>query len=230
MTSPATTELAADPRVRAGMAAQLELRRKRLAAGERSLGWKLGFGTTAAMEKLGIAAPLVGFLTDRSVIAAGETPSVEGWVRPMLEPEIAATVGAVPAQGEIEAVGPAFELADVDPPPEDVEAILAANIFHRGVVLAEPAAVSRVAPGDLRAELQRPGGKREAIADPQAATGQLAGLVRHVAALLEAFGHALQPGEIVICGSLVPPIAVAGGDGMRYRLEPVGELAIALAA
>ena len=64
MSCPRTTELAADPRVRRGMEAQLAGRERRLAGGETSLGWKLGFGSAEAMEGLGITAPLVGFLTD----------------------------------------------------------------------------------------------------------------------------------------------------------------------
>ena len=66
MSSQRTAELAADPRVRRGLEAQLAARERRLAAGERPLGWKLGFGSPEARERLDTAAPLVGFLTDRS--------------------------------------------------------------------------------------------------------------------------------------------------------------------
>ena len=43
-----------DPRVARGMKAQLEQRRERIAAGEKALGWKVGFGAPAAMGKLKI--------------------------------------------------------------------------------------------------------------------------------------------------------------------------------
>ena len=41
-----------DPRVARGMQAQLELRRKRLAAGDAPLGGKVGFGAPAFQERL----------------------------------------------------------------------------------------------------------------------------------------------------------------------------------
>ena len=67
-----------DPRIARGMAAQLARRRERLDAGEQPLGWKVGFGAPAAMEKLKLAAPLVGFLTDQALVASDATFSLAG--------------------------------------------------------------------------------------------------------------------------------------------------------
>jgi 2-keto-4-pentenoate hydratase len=52
---------------------QLTLRQARLDAGETSLGWKVGFGAPAALERLGLDAPLVGFLTG-SLAPSGAGP------------------------------------------------------------------------------------------------------------------------------------------------------------
>ena len=49
-----------DARVVRGMQAQLELRRRRLDGGDEPLGWKVGFGAPAMLERLGISGPLVG--------------------------------------------------------------------------------------------------------------------------------------------------------------------------
>ena len=54
-----------DQRILRGMAVQLGRRRERLDAGEQPLGWKVGFGAPAAMQKLAIQTPLIGFLTDQ---------------------------------------------------------------------------------------------------------------------------------------------------------------------
>jgi 2-keto-4-pentenoate hydratase len=85
-----------DPRVARGMKAQLADRRARIAAGETSLGWKVGFGAQAAMENLKISAPLVGFLMKRGLVPVGT--SLKGWVKPEVEPEIAIhkPISAVP--------------------------------------------------------------------------------------------------------------------------------------
>ncbi len=72
------------------MHAQLARRAEMLASGRRHLGWKVGFGSAAAMQRLGLAAPLVGFLTDGSRLESGAACRIAGWTRAVLEPEIAA--------------------------------------------------------------------------------------------------------------------------------------------
>jgi 2-keto-4-pentenoate hydratase len=215
------------------MEAQLADRERRLAAGEASLGWKLGFGSAEAMDRLGIAAPLVGFLTDRSPLRSGDAARIGDWARPAVEPEVAVRLGAdLPPGGDreaaadaIAAIAPAFELADVDPPPTDVVEILAGNIFHRHVVLADEMSVDPAEFAGLRAVVTHNGDERE-VTDPQAVTGELVGLIRHVADLLGALGASLRAGEILICGSIVPPIGVSPGDVIAYRLDPVGAIAL----
>jgi 2-keto-4-pentenoate hydratase len=217
------------------MEAQLAERDRRLATGESALGWKVGFGSAKAMKPLAIAAPLIGFLTDRSPLQPGAEALVGDWARPVLEPEIAVRVGTDLAPGggleaaaeAIGAIGPAYELVDVDPPPNDVAAILAGNIFHRHVVFDPQAEVEPERFGTLRASIVRNGDERR-VSDPQAATGEIVGVVRHVADLLGAFAQSLRAGELVICGSIIPPISVAPGDLVAYRLDPVGAITLRL--
>src|SRR5262249_47747113 len=82
-----------DPRIVRGMEAQLARRHSRLAAGDSSLGWKVGFGAPAAMKKFQITAPLVGYLLKSGGLASGATASLRGWIKPVAEPEIAVVVG-----------------------------------------------------------------------------------------------------------------------------------------
>ena len=48
----------------------------------------------------------------------------------------------------------------------------------------------------------------------------------HVAKTLEAAGESLERGDMVICGSIVPALAIAPGDEVEVRLEPLGSLAV----
>jgi hypothetical protein len=57
-----------DERIFRGMAAQLARRRELLNAGIEPLGWKLAFGSPAAMSRLRITAPLVGFLMRNALV------------------------------------------------------------------------------------------------------------------------------------------------------------------
>ncbi len=228
-----------DQRILRGMAVQLGRRRERLDAGEQPLGWKVGFGAPAAMQKLAIQAPLIGFLTDQALVATGATVSLAGWSKPVAEPEIAVYMGRNLSAGAdrdtveaaIAGLGPAIELADVDRPPDDVERILAGNIYQRGIVVG-PCDASRaggVVDG-LHGHVARNGSAFAQTSDPQALTGNLIDIVRHVAETLAAFGQTLRAGQIVITGSIVPPLWVEASEEIVFKLDPVGSVSIRFAA
>jgi 2-keto-4-pentenoate hydratase len=223
-----------DPRVARGMAAQLAARRERLAAGERALGWKVGFGAPAAMERLGTSAALVGFLTDRGLVPSGGNCSVAGWANPVYEPEVAAHMrrdvpgggGRAAAAAAIAGLGPALELADVDPLPADPEAILAGNIFHRRVVLGPPQPGAELA--GVRARVLVDGDEVTATDRSDEATGGPVAVVAHVADVLAAVGERLRAGEVVITGSIVPPAPAPPGRRVRFELGRLGAVEVAL--
>jgi 2-keto-4-pentenoate hydratase len=218
MSSQRTAELAADPRVRRGMEAQLAMRRDRLAAGDEPLGWKVGFGTPQAFDKLGTRAPLVGFLMRSALVPSGSSYSLDGFSGPALEPEVAVRVGE---RGAAAALGPAFEIADVEP-TDDVERILAGDIFQRGVMLG-PMAERPTLDAAARVVVN---GEATTVADPEALPGRIPVLLAHVAELLPAFGEELRAGDIVITGSMMPPLGVGPGDRVEYELEGVGSVSI----
>jgi 2-keto-4-pentenoate hydratase len=207
-----------DPRIAAGVRRQSALRRDRLDAGAKLIGWKVGFGAAAAMEKLRISAPLVGFLLDRALLPSGASVAIGGWHKPVAEPEIAIHLGrdvaagadAEAARAAVAALGPAIEVADVDCPMDDVEAILAGDIFQRHVILgARDASRARARLDGLTGRVVRSGQTIDVPADLQANTGDLIGIVRHVADMAAAMGEGLRAGHFIIAGSVVPPCFVA---------------------
>ena len=58
------------------------------------------------------------------------------------------------------------------------------------------------------------------------ATGDLDGLVKHVAKTLKAAGAELERGDMVICGSIVPALSVSPGDTVEVSLAPLGSLTV----
>src|SRR5262245_16537191 len=170
-----------DPRVVRGMRVQLDLRRQRLAGGDKSLGWKVGFGAPAMLKQLGISGPLVGFLTQNARVQSGGSVSLAGWTKPVAEPEIAVHIGRdVPAGADrdtataaIAGISPAIELVDVHTPPQDPERILGENIYQRHVVLGGtgPARVG-AKPDGLTCRILRYGQESARTTDPQANPGQ----------------------------------------------------------
>lgn len=224
------TNVLEDLRVERGVRAQLAAREKLISAGARPIGWKIGFGAPAAMVKLGIAAPLTGFMMDRNLVEPGATVSLAGWSKPLAETEIAVHMGRDLGGGasrsevvnSVAALGPAIELADLDAPPVDPEAILSGNIYHRHVVLGpkDAARAGAVLEG-WSGRVSRNGTEIAHVTDLEANTGALLDLVAHVADVLSAAGERLRAGDVIICGSVVPPIELNAGDReIAFRLDP----------
>jgi 2-keto-4-pentenoate hydratase len=218
------------------MEAQLKTLRARRTAGEKSIGWKVGFGAPAIMRQLGITAPLVGFLTGRARVEDGATVSLAGWKKPVFEPEIAVHLDAdVPGGSDLEAakraiagIGPAIELADLSqaPTPDTLEAVVAGNIYNRNVIVG-PCDRSRADArfDGLTARISRRGAEVAKTTDLTANTGDPIWLVRHVADLLAAFGERLQASEFIILGSVVPPLFLeAADDRVAFHVDPIGSV------
>jgi 2-keto-4-pentenoate hydratase len=202
-----------DPRVERGMRAQLELRRKRLDGGDQALGWKVGFAAPAMQEQLKISGPLVGFLTRNARVQSGGNVSFAGWAKPVAEPEIAVHIGRdVPAGAD----------------HATASAAIAGNIYQRHVVLggAGPARTGAGSDG-LTCRIIRRGAESARTSNPQGNTGEWVGIVRHVADVLAAFGEKLSAGEIIITGSVVPPLTIEPGeDRIAFEVDPVGSVSV----
>lgn len=216
-----------DPRIVNGMRQQLRRRSELLAEGKKPLGWKLAFGGPAAMQRLQLNAPLVGFLMQDAVVASGSAISFAGWKKPAAEPELTVYLGKDVLAGSdrktviaaIAGLGPAIEVADVDHPSEDVEGTLAGNIFQRHVILG--ACDTSHAGGrlsGLNARVIRNAQELVSTSDLEALTGELITIVGHVADLLSFFGEKLCAGHAIIAGSITPPIWVQAGDGLVFHL------------
>ena len=223
---------AIDPRVAAGLPAQLTRRAQLLAGGAEPVGWKVGFNMPAVQRAFGITQPFSGFLTTASLLAAGDAHSLAGAGQPMAEPELAIHIGAelaadcdrVAAEAAISGFGPAIEVADVDPSLTELTEIVATNVFHRAVVFGDPVAgipISGVVAcvafnGDAVGE-----------AAPLEATLDPVEVVRLIARTIGTAGEHLRPGDRIIGGSLVPPPVVTPSDELTLDLGPLGSLSLA---
>ena len=196
--------------VERGTAALLTRRREILAQGAEPLGWKIGFNVPATQKRLGIDAPLAGFLTTDSLIedSWNEYPVI-------VESEVALEIGA--DGRSIAALLPALEIADEPDLDLEIEQILAGNIFHRAVAFGP------------RVETQEPGAARilvngeEQHTVPAEETGErLEAMIEAVAARLADAGEELRAGDLIITGIIAPPHKAEPGDTVRLELEALG--------
>jgi 2-keto-4-pentenoate hydratase len=225
-----------DPRIAAGMRQQLALRSRGLDQGARQIGWKVGMGAPAVRQKLGLTAPIIGFLLDRALLPSGAEVSLQGWQKPVAEAEIAAYLGRdlapgadrAAARAAIAALGPAIELADVDCPMDDIERVLAGDIFQRHVLLGPSDPTRALARLDgLVGRVTRSGQDVPVPADLETNIGEIVAIVQHVADVAGALGDGLRAGQFIICGSLTPPMFLEPGDsGIEFALDPVGSVSV----
>ncbi len=202
-----------------GMRLLLARRAADVAGGAAPVGWKIGFNAPAVQQHFGLSEPVVGYLIDTRVSPDGATVHVDGWTAPAVEVEVAIRVGD---RGEVAGLAPALELVDLDLPFDDLEAILAGNVFQRGVVFGEE--VPGVDPWEVRVAVTRD--------DDTVAEGALsedpATTVAFVRAFLAAHGAALEVGDRIIAGSMIAPLAVAPGDALDVTFGPLGRLGVSV--
>jgi 2-keto-4-pentenoate hydratase len=189
-------------------------RRERLAQSAEPVGWKIGFNISVAQQKLGIDAPLAGFLSTDGLLESGAEVSLsDGPV--VVESEVAVELGD--DARSIVALLPALEVAD---PPDldlDVETILAGNIFHRAVAFGprvetrEPGAARILVNGEVEHEV-----------GPAETAAHLDDMVEAVRRRLLAADEDLSPGDRIITGVIAPPHAANPGDQVRLELAELG--------
>ena len=218
--------------VRAAFAQQLRERGALVDAGAQPLGWKLGAGSPAAMAKLDIEGPLVGYLLEDGQITSGATASVAGWINARIETEIAVRIGEQLAPGStlsdckraISSIALAFELVDVDVAGANAEEMLRRNVFNRAVVLGEWMVTQGVPPVSVLLDDQL---VTDAV-DPLAVVGDLAELVGHVAEVLAANDTSLASGSVILTGAVAPPPPASPGQHWTASASTLGQIAITI--
>jgi 2-keto-4-pentenoate hydratase len=201
--------------VQRGTTALLTRRRQILAKGAEPVGWKVGFNLPEFQEKLGIDGPLAGFLTSNGLLEDGAVWSLASEGQVIVESEVAVELGD--DARSIAALLPALELADPPDLSQDVETILAGNIFHRAVAFGPR--METKTPGAARILLN---GQEQHAVDAERAGGDLERMVEAVAGRLADADEQLRPGDRIITGVLAPPHRAEPGDTVRLELEAVG--------
>jgi 2-keto-4-pentenoate hydratase len=197
-----------------GTTAMLVRRRELLAQGAEPIGWKVGFNLSAAQEKLGIDGPLAGFLSSDGLLEDGAEVSLDDGPL-VIESEVAVELGD--DARSIVALLPALEVADQPDLDQDVETILAGNIFHRAVAFGPR--VETNAPGGGRVLVN---GEVEHVMAPGETGAHLEEMVEVVRRRLAAVDEDLLPGQRIITGILAPPHVAHPGDRVRLELDGLG--------
>lgn len=223
----------ADITIEDAYAIQQKMLARRLAAGEKVVGKKIGVTSQAVMNMLGVFQPDFGWLTDGMVFNEGESVPANTLIQPKAEGEIAFLlkktlqgpgVTAADVLAATEGVMACFEIVDsrIRDWKIKIQDTVADNascgVFVLGDRLVDPRDVDL---GTCGMVLEK-NGEIVATGAGAAALGHPANAVAWLANTLGRLGIALEAGEVVLSGSLGIMVPVQAGDNLRVTIGGIG--------
>jgi 2-keto-4-pentenoate hydratase len=219
----------------AAYAVQLDQIERRVAAGGRVVGRKIGLTSPAVQAQLGVDRPDFGFLLEDMACPAGEPIDAGRLLQPRIEAEIAFVLGADLDAADVGEADVAAATATVVAALEIVDSRIAGwdisildtvadnassglfvlGLDHRPLRTVDlVGAVMTLHRGD---EVVSTGSGAACLGNPLAAVAWLARAAhRH--------GRPLRAGEVVLSGALGPMVAVAAGDDFHATIGGLGEV------
>ena len=210
---------------------------RRLAAGERLVGAKLGLTSKAKQRVMNVDAPLHGWVTDRMLLPYGEPVDLTRFIQPRVEPEIAfllardvatpATVTSILAATE--AVFAAVDVLDSRYDdfrfrlPDVIADNASAGAFLLGSNAVPPADLD-----DLRLLgcVLRVNGEVVATAAGAASMGHPAAAVAWLANRLATREQKLRAGMLIFSGGLTEPVPLQVGTAVTAELDGLGAIEV----
>ncbi len=214
---------------------------RRLADGERVVGKKIGVTSAAVQDALGVHQPDFGWLTDRMACDDGaEMPISTQLIQPRAEGEIAFELSrrlAGPGVTEADVlaatrvVRPCFEIVDsrIRDWKIRIEDTIADNASSGFFVVGKDAVDPRGVDLVGCAMLVHKNGKELSRGTGAATLGSPLAAVAWLANTLGGYGAALEAGEIILSGALVPLEPVRAGDRMSLTIDGIGSASVVFA-
>jgi 2-keto-4-pentenoate hydratase len=211
--------------------------RRRLAAGARVHGHKVGLSSKAMQDMMGVDEPDYGHLLDDMALTQGTPVAASHFLLPRVEVEVGFILGAdLPGEGCTvedvlrctEAVAPAIELIDsrIADWKIGLPDTIADNASSAGYVLGE----ARVKPSDIDVRAIDAtltlNGEQVAAGCSDAVLGNPAWSVAWLARTVARFGVRLEAGHVVLPGSCTRAYDVRAGDVATADFAGLGTVSL----
>ena len=222
-----------------GLAAQLAS--ASLQSARAPAGFKIGATTKRMQDYLGLQTPAAGFMPESSLHGAGSTIAVARFLNPGVECELAMHLAhdlppgpCTPQQAAaaVDQLMAAIEIVEnryADLAAFGAPALIADQVLHAAAVLGEPFAGWRdldllTLPGRIMVDgaVRGEGVGGDLLGDPMRALAWLAG-----SAEAAAFGG-LRAGQVVMLGSVAPPVWLDGPARVEVRFPPLPPVTLML--
>jgi 2-keto-4-pentenoate hydratase len=213
---------------------QLALIDRRVAAGERQLGWKVGLTSKAIQDQFGFHEPVfAGVLeTQPSGYVFGSTELTNAGIETELCMRLAhgleGTVSMAQVREAIDVVQPSFEIIETRGDPRQIMMLLADNGQARSVVAGAPVPLTPdLALEQVSAHIDI-NGREMATGLGSAVLGNPLNSVVWLARKLGEYGRCLRPKDIVMTGSFVRQFPLATGDVAVAEFSGIGRVETAI--
>ena len=218
-------------------AVQAEVTARRLVAGERVIGAKLGLTSRAKQVQMNVAEPMYGVLFSGGVHPAGEPVVVDELIHPRVEPEIVLVMGK-------ELRGPGVTAADVLAATryvacgmEIIDSRYADFSFTAADVIADNTSEARIVLGPTLVEpkgldlsliglLLEADGEQVATATGAATMGHPAEAVALLANFLGTQGRAIEAGWTIFTGGLTAAVPLVPGGHVTATFGHLGAVTV----
>lgn len=229
---PPLTDLLGTTDIEQAYRVQQTVMQRRLDAGAKLIGRKIGLTSEAIQRQVGVDQPDFGVLLDDMRYGDGEPIPTGRLLQPRAEAEIAFLLGSDitdPAADVRAAVALAFAAIEVvDSRIADwrigITDTVADNASSGVFVVGERGAtLDEVEPAEVTMTMTR-NGQEVSTGDGRACLGDPLNALQWLARTAIRFGSPLRAGDLVLSGALGPMIAAEPGDVFVARIEPLGSV------
>ena len=200
---------------------------RRLAAGERQIGWKVGLTSKAIQQQFNVHEPVFGCILESEpsghVFAPGDliSPGFESELCLRLGKDLSGSITPDEARAAIDVVYPSLEIIETRGNlTEQLALALADNAQQKTVILG--ASVTMPAHPETVEARVIINGEVVATGTGDAVLGNPLNSVVWLAAKLADFGRSLKAGEIIMSGSFTRQFPIRSGDNIRCEFSGLG--------
>lgn len=210
---------------------------RRVLAGERIIGKKIGVTSAAVMNMLGVYQPDFGYMLDGMLFNEGECIDMSRLIQPKAEGEIAFILkkdlmgpGITNAQviAATECVMPCFEIVDsrIRDWKIKIQDTVADNASCGVFILGDQAVDPRKIDLSLCGMVLERNGEIIATGAGAAALGSPVNAIAWLANTMGALGIPLKAGEVILSGALAAMFPAKAGDNFRVSIGGLGSCSV----
>ncbi len=214
---------------------QLDLIERRVAAGERRIGWKVGLTAKAIQQQFGFHEPLFGCILETQptghVFGAAELihPGFETELCIRLAHGLEVVVTMDQVRAAVDVIQPSFEIIETRGDMKQIPVALADNAQQRSVVVGSPLRLAPDMALDQVVTRVQLNGQEVATGLGSAVLGNPLNSISWLASKLGEYGQRLRPGDIIMTGSFVRQFPLVPGDVAVAEFSGIGRVEVRIA-